>query len=103
MTGNPPSAPDYLTCQHCLRDFAAITVSHLRSQHGYEGDHPIADYKQRFGVPKAACPEVRQKIQRREGTVLGPAGPTLDPWEAAGRASAAPCRGRRLKPALERP
>jgi hypothetical protein len=30
--------------------------------HGYEGDHPILEYKRRFRLPYAICPESRGKI-----------------------------------------
>ncbi|MCH7989146.1 MAG: hypothetical protein IID46_08340 [Planctomycetes bacterium] len=55
-------ATDYITCQHCQRDFRAITVRHLRNIHGYDGDHPILEYKRRFNLESAMCSEVRQKI-----------------------------------------
>jgi hypothetical protein len=61
----PPQArepADYVTCKHCHKDFRAITVRHLRNIHGYEGDHPINDYKHKFRLQSAMCLEVRQKI-----------------------------------------
>jgi hypothetical protein len=57
----PPT--DYVTCQHCHRDFGAVTVLHLRNIHGYEGDHPIRDYKRKFGLSYAMCPESRKHIR----------------------------------------
>jgi hypothetical protein len=51
-----------VTCRHCRKDYRAITVLHLRRIHGYEGDHPVLDYKRRFRLKTAMCPESRQKI-----------------------------------------
>jgi hypothetical protein len=57
---SPP--PDYVTCRHCRKDYRAITVLHLRRIHNYEGDHPVLDYKRRFRLETAMCPESRRKI-----------------------------------------
>jgi hypothetical protein len=51
-----------VTCKHCGKSFRAITVRHLRNIHGYEGDHPIMDYKRRFGLDSTMCGEVRSRI-----------------------------------------
>jgi hypothetical protein len=51
-----------VTCRHCRKDYRAITVLHLRRIHGYEGDHPVLDYKRRFRLKTAMCSESRQKI-----------------------------------------
>jgi hypothetical protein len=51
-----------IQCQHCGRDFRAITALHLRNIHGYDGDHPINDYKRRFRLAFAMCRKSRQKI-----------------------------------------
>ena len=53
---------DYVTCRHCRKEFKAITYRHLRNIHGYDGDHPILDYKARFRLQNAMCPETRKKI-----------------------------------------
>ncbi len=53
---------DYVTCKHCRRDYKAITVAHLRRIHGYEGDHPVLEYKDRFQLQSAMCLESRNKI-----------------------------------------
>ena len=53
---------DHVTCQHCHRDFRAITVLHLRNLHGYDGDHPIEEYKRRFNLESSMCFEVRETI-----------------------------------------
>ncbi len=60
------SPPDYICCRHCHRDFRAITVSHLRSTHGYTSDHPIQDYKRRFRLSSATCREVRTRIREKQ-------------------------------------
>jgi hypothetical protein len=59
-TADEPSA--YVICEHCGRKFAAITVLHLRNIHGYEGEHPILEYKARFGLRYACSDESRGKI-----------------------------------------
>jgi hypothetical protein len=53
---------DHVTCKHCWKDYRAITVLHLRNLHGYDGDHPVNDYKRRFHLQSALCGEGRQKI-----------------------------------------
>lgn len=53
---------DHITCKHCREDFRAITVLHLRNIHDYEGDHPINDYKRKFGLQSATCSKSRRKI-----------------------------------------
>jgi len=53
---------DFVTCRHCQKRFRAITFLHLRNIHGYEGDHPILDYKAEFDLDYAICRRSRQKI-----------------------------------------
>jgi hypothetical protein len=53
---------DYITCKHCRKDFRAITFLHLRNIHGYDGDHPINDYKRKFRLQTATCLDSRKKI-----------------------------------------
>ena len=53
---------DHVTCKHCWNDYRAITVLHLRNIHGYDGDHPVNDYKRRFHLQSALCGEAREKI-----------------------------------------
>lgn len=53
---------DHVTCKHCRKDYRAITVLHLRNIHGYEGEHPINDYKRTFRLKSATCVESRKKI-----------------------------------------
>ena len=59
-----PQTVDYefVVCEHCGRRFGAITVRHLRNLHGYEGEHPIADYKARFGLETATSRAARDKL-----------------------------------------
>jgi hypothetical protein len=54
-----------VTCQHCGEEFRAITFFHLRNIHGYDGDHPINDYKRKFRWGSAFCRDSRKKIMRR--------------------------------------
>jgi hypothetical protein len=68
MALNRHEPPDYVTCKHCGEDFKAITFRHLRYIHGYDGDHPILDYKDRFRLQTAMCPESRQKISAAKDT-----------------------------------
>ena len=49
---------DVVTCKHCRKEYRAITVSHLRTVHDYRGEHPVRDYKRRFGLKHAECAEV---------------------------------------------
>ena len=49
-------APDEIVCQLCHRTFRAIAVLHLRRIHGFQGEHPIEDYKRRFGLRVAWSP-----------------------------------------------
>lgn len=51
------SAPDEVICLLCGRAFRAIRVKHLRAVHGFDGEHPVEDYKRRFGLRVAACEE----------------------------------------------
>lgn len=47
--------PEEVTCCLCGQTFRAVGVSHLRRAHGFRGDHPVEDYKRRFGLRVAAC------------------------------------------------
>lgn len=68
MAANPHQLPDYVTCKHCRKEFKAITFLHLRNIHGYDGDHPILDYKDRFRLRTSMCPESRRKISAAKDT-----------------------------------
>lgn len=53
-----------VVCRHCGKGFKAITQSHLRYVHGYSGEHPILEYKRRFGVRRAHSGETLAKIRK---------------------------------------
>jgi hypothetical protein len=53
---------DSVTCQECGEDFGAITARHLYNIHGYTGNHPINDYKSKFGVRHTLCADARKRI-----------------------------------------
>jgi hypothetical protein len=53
---------DYVSCKLCRKDFRAISVFHLRNIHGYDGEHPVNDYKRRFRLQSATCLESRKLI-----------------------------------------
>ncbi len=57
---------EFVTCQHCGQPFKAITVRHLRNIHGYTGEHPIREYKQRFGLTSASSPDVRGRLSEHK-------------------------------------
>ena len=57
-------SPTKVTCRLCRRRFAAITFKHLVFIHGYEREHPIEEYKERFCLAKALCPRGRKKIKK---------------------------------------
>ncbi len=54
---------DRIVCLLCGKSFRAITHLHLWSVHGLEGEHPVRDYKARFGLRFACCDEVRELIR----------------------------------------
>ncbi len=56
---------DYETvvCKHCRKRFGAITATHLRSRHGYLDENPVREYKERFSLPSASAPDVREKLK----------------------------------------
>ncbi len=60
VKNHQPSA--YVTCRHCGKKYRAITCFHLRNIHGYEGEHPILDYKSEFGLRFAISRDSRKKI-----------------------------------------
>ena len=53
-------------CQHCQRRFRAITWRHLTLIHGYDPEHPIEEYKRRFGLRIAISDEVRKRISEKK-------------------------------------
>jgi hypothetical protein len=68
MATNRHQLSDYVTCKHCRKEFKAITFQHLRNIRGYNDDHPILDYKDRFWLQSSMCPESRQKIDAAKDT-----------------------------------
>ena len=52
------AGPDQIVCLICGETYRAITYLHLRRIHGFEGPHPVWDYKERFGLRVAVCEEV---------------------------------------------
>src|SRR5262245_46979643 len=55
---------DSVTCKHCRRQYGAITYRHLRNIHDYDDEHPILEYKRRFHVQFALCPDGRRKLSK---------------------------------------
>lgn len=53
---------DYVVCRHCRKAFRAIRALHLVRLHGYNSEHPVADYKRRFRLESASCREVRKRL-----------------------------------------
>ena len=53
---------DHITCEHCRKEFRRINASHLRNIHGYDGDHPIEDYKRKYRLQTATCGVSRKKL-----------------------------------------
>ncbi len=51
------AGPDRIVCLLCGRDFRAINSFHLRAAHGFQGAHPVEDYKAQFGLRVASCQE----------------------------------------------
>ncbi|MEZ6009257.1 MAG: hypothetical protein R3F05_16040 [Planctomycetota bacterium] len=54
------AGPDRIVCLLCGETYRAITYLHLVRVHGFEGAHPIRDYKARFGLDLAVCEGTRQ-------------------------------------------
>lgn len=52
------AGPDRIVCLLCGETYHAIAYLHLKRVHGFEGAHPVRDYKARFGLRVAACEEV---------------------------------------------
>jgi hypothetical protein len=62
MARKPQTDPAFITCKHCGKDFRGINAIHLYAKHGYTGEHPVNDYKARFGLQHAECADSRKKI-----------------------------------------
>ena len=57
------AGPDQIVCLLCGETFRAISYWHLRRIHGFEGEHPVQEYKERFGLEVAVCEEVRERVK----------------------------------------
>jgi len=57
------AGPDQIVCLLCGETYRSITYSHLRLIHGFEGEHPVRDYKEMFGLEVAVCEEVRRRAR----------------------------------------
>jgi hypothetical protein len=52
----------YVICELCGQRFRAINGFHLRAAHGYEGEHPVLDYKAQFGLRYAMSGDTRERM-----------------------------------------
>jgi hypothetical protein len=57
------AGPDQIVCLLCGETYRAITYLHLKRIHGFEGEHPVWDYKEMFGLEVAVCEEVRERAR----------------------------------------
>jgi hypothetical protein len=55
------TGPDRVVCLLCGNVFRTVSASHLRARHGFDGEHPVEEYKERFGLRVAACKEVCER------------------------------------------
>lgn len=55
---------DFVTCQLCGRAFRAIMRGHLVFRHDFDSDHPVLEYKERFGMSHSWSRETREKAIR---------------------------------------
>lgn len=60
------AGPDEIVCLLCGETYRAITCTHLRAVHGFEGEHPVRDYKERFGLAVASCEEVCEQARKTQ-------------------------------------
>lgn len=58
---------DFISCRLCRRPFKAITYFHLSRKHHLDSEHPIEEYKSRFGLRVAIS--LDSKLLRRAITV----------------------------------
>jgi hypothetical protein len=70
---------DEITCKLCGQQFRAISQSHLRYRHGWDDEHPIVLYKQKFHLRHAHCAETRELIGERNRERLTQAGMIWSP------------------------
>ncbi|MGE3755942.1 MAG: hypothetical protein AB7I45_17485 [Planctomycetota bacterium] len=52
------AGPDQIVCLLCGETYRAINYWHLKRIHGFEGEHPVQDYKEMYGLRVAACQDV---------------------------------------------
>lgn len=71
------AGPDRIVCLLCGETYRVVSYWHLKRIHGFEGDHPVHDYKEMFGLRVAACEEfcdrsreVQIEYHTREGRHL---------------------------------
>jgi len=57
------AGPDQIVCLLCGETYRAITYPHLKWVHGFEGAHPVLDYRARFGLRVACCEEVCERAK----------------------------------------
>ncbi len=55
---------DEIVCRLCHKVFRAITIWHLWRIHDFEGEHPVQEYKRRYGLRVAVCQELSAKQRR---------------------------------------
>jgi hypothetical protein len=53
-----------VVCRLCGGEYRAITFRHLRRVHDFDGEHPIEDYKRRFGLDISICRETQRSMRR---------------------------------------
>jgi hypothetical protein len=70
---------DIVTCRLCGKQFRAISFSHLLYRHGWEDDHPVVLYKEKFHLRHAKCAETRKLLSKRNRERLRRAGVIWSP------------------------
>jgi hypothetical protein len=80
--------PDVIVCKLCGKQFRAISTSHLRYRHGWDGDHPGLDYKEQFRLRYTFCDDTRALMSDRTHERMTRAGLVWTParFKAAVRA-----------------
>lgn len=58
------AGPNAVVCLECGHRFRGVSWKHLRRVHDYEGDHPIEDYKARYGLTVATSRATRNLGRR---------------------------------------
>lgn len=57
------AGPDRIVCLLCGRTYRAVNYWHLMRIHGFDGEHPVHDYKKMFGLRVAACQEMCERAR----------------------------------------